>query len=224
MDRVPEPELMTGAEQVAAYATADFAEPHQRCIELLREKLADFPSDGRAADLGCGPCDIAARFARAYPRWTVDAVDGSQRMLDAAGPLLERAGVSARIARHRLLLPAEPPDRRRYDLVFSNSLLHHLAEPSVMWSTVMTWTRRGGAIFVMDLLRPESCDAACRLVDTYAAGEPEGLRTDFYHSLLAAYRPAEVAEQLACAGLEGLRLEVISDRHWIAWGRLSAGR
>jgi len=222
MERVSEPELMTAAEQVAAYAGADFAEPHDRFVRLLTERVVDLPATGYAADLGCGPCDISIRFARAYARWRVDAVDGSQAMLDAAAALLDRAGVSARIARHRLLLPCDPPIDRGYDLVFSNSLLHHLAEPSVLWSALRAWTRPGGAVFVMDLLRPRSRDAARALVDEYAAGEPDVLRTDFYNSLLAAYRPDEVRGQLARAALENLAVEVVSDRHWIAWGRLSA--
>lgn len=222
MDRIPEPELMTAAEQVAAYAGADFSAPHDQFVALLRERFADLPANGLAADLGCGPCDISIRFARACAGWTIDALDGSQAMLDAAVPLIERAGVSSRIARHRRLLPCEPPNEHRYDLVFTNSLLHHLTEPSVLWATVKSWTRPGGAVFVMDLLRPPSRDAARKLVDEHAGGEPDVLRMDFYNSLLAAYRPDEVRSQLLGAGLGNIALEVVSDRHWIAWGRVSA--
>jgi len=225
MQRVPEPELMTGTEQVAAYARADFAEPHELFVRLLRERFADLPAEGRAADLGCGPCDISIRFARAYSSWTIDALDGSQPMLDAAAPLIEGAGLSARIFCHRRLLPCAPPGQGSYDLVFSNSLLHHLAEASVLWAAVGTWTRPGGAVFVMDLLRPASRRDARRLVDQYAGDEPEVLRTDFYYSLLAAYRPDEIEAQLDRARLGELVVEVVSDRHWIAWGRRSvAGR
>jgi trans-aconitate methyltransferase len=222
MDRTPEPELMTAAEQVAAYAEADFSAPHDQFVALLRERLPGLPESGLAADLGCGACDISIRFARAYPSWAIDAVDGSQAMLDAAVSLIEHARLSSRIARHRLLLPGDAPGKRRYDLVFSNSLLHHLADPSVLWATVKSWTRLGSAIFVMDLLRPASRDDARKLVDEHARGEPDVLRTDFYNSLLAAYRPDEVRSQLADASLTHLAIEVISDRHWIAWGRVSA--
>jgi hypothetical protein len=157
---------------------------------------------------------------RARMRLGVHA-SGSQSDADAARRL-ERARLSSRIARHRLLLPGDAPGKRRYDLVFSNSLLHHLADPSVLWATVKSWTRLGGAIFVMDLLRPASRDDARKLVDEHAGGEPDVLRTDFYNSLLAAYRPDEVRSQLLGAGLGNVALEVVSDRHWIAWGRVSA--
>jgi hypothetical protein len=46
------------------------------------------------------------------------------------------------------------------------------------------------------------------------------LQRDFYLSLCAAYTPDEVRAQLADAGLGHCELEVVSDRHWIAWGRL----
>ena len=70
----------------------------------------------------------------------------------------------------------------------------------------------------MDLLRPSSRAEAQSLVEQYAADEPEVLRTDFFNSLLAAYRPTEVQLQLQSAGLGTLNLEVVSDRHFIVWG------
>jgi hypothetical protein len=61
-------------------------------------------------------------------------------------------------------------------------------------------------------------DEVRHLVDTYASGEPDVLRRDFYHSLCAAFTPAEVEDQLAAAGLHGLSVEVISDRHLVVHG------
>ena len=76
MQRTPEPELMDDEAQALAYAQGDFEEPHSRVVALLRERLADLPAGGAALDLGCGPADISLRFARAFPGWTVDGVDG----------------------------------------------------------------------------------------------------------------------------------------------------
>jgi SAM-dependent methyltransferase len=218
--RTPEPELMVDAESVDAYAAADFEEPHSRFLALLFEKLPALPDSGRAVDLGCGPADIAIRFARVFPGWSIDAVDGSGPMLEAAGRAVARAGLSGRIALHRVLLPGDPPSPCRYDLVFSNSLLHHLDDPVTLWRTISSWGRDGGFVFVMDLLRPEDEAGARALVERYAADEPETLRRDFHHSLLAAYRDDEVRAQLRVAGLATLRTSVVSDRHWIAFGAL----
>jgi hypothetical protein len=102
-------------------------------------------------------------------------------------------------------------------MIFSNSLLHHLADPAVLWSTIYDWANSGCRVCVMDLLRPESRAAAERLVNQYAGDEPTVLQNDFLHSLLAAYEEAEIVEQLHSASLP-LSVEVISDRHVIVWG------
>jgi ubiquinone/menaquinone biosynthesis C-methylase UbiE len=215
MQRIPEPELMTDADQVLAYAEGDFAAPHQRFVDLLGERLPRLARSGVALDLGCGPGDITCRFARAFPDFHVDGLDGSAPMLELARRAAASSGVADRVCFHTCYLPDGDAPRDRYDLVFSNSLLHHLADPAVLWQSVRRWSQPGSAVFVMDLLRPASTDEAARLVDEYSRGEPEVLRRDFYNSLLAAYRPSELREQLRRAGLESLVLEVVSDRHWL---------
>jgi len=52
MQRIPEPELMTDQEQAIAYANADFEEPHNHFITLLKEAVGGkLPESGRAVDL-----------------------------------------------------------------------------------------------------------------------------------------------------------------------------
>ena len=53
----------------------------------------------------------------------------------------------------------------------------------------------------MDLLRPHSHEAAAELVRLHAGDAPPVLVRDFMNSLLAAYRPDEVARQLLASGL-----------------------
>jgi ubiquinone/menaquinone biosynthesis C-methylase UbiE len=218
MMRTPEPELMTGAEQVAAYAAADFEAPHQRFIELLRERLPALPGLGTALDLGCGPGDIACRFARAFPGWHVHGVDGSLPMLRIGQRLASAAGLADRIELLQCHLPDGAALLPRYDLVYSNSVLHHLAEPAVLWASVQRWSRAGGPIFVMDLRRPETEQELQHLVHEYSRDDPEVLRQDFSNSLRAAYRAEEVRAQLLAAGLQRLTVEVSSDRHLLVWG------
>jgi ubiquinone/menaquinone biosynthesis C-methylase UbiE len=220
--RVPEPELMLDPEQARAYAAADFAESHERFVALLRAKLPALPAAGHALDLGCGPGDPTLRLARALPGWQVHGVDGSPAMLALARMAAERAGLAARVRFHEARLPELPAALagRRFDLVLSNSLLHHLAEPGTLWKSAHRLAAPGGCVFVMDLLRPPSAAAAEALVARHAAGEPDVLRRDFFDSLCAAYNPDEVREQLLRAELGTLACEVVSDRHWIAWGRL----
>jgi SAM-dependent methyltransferase len=221
MDRIPETELMLDPKQAVAYANADFAEPHDRFVALLRERLSGLASTGCALDLGCGPGDVTRRFARAFPGWSVDAVDGSAPMLDLGRSATANTGLDDRIRYHELRLPSEAEWPSRFGLVFSNSLLHHLADPLVLWSSVARWAEPGAHVFVMDLMRPSSRDEAARMIDRYAADAPEVLRNDFYNSLLAAYRTGEVSTQIRASGLGALTVELVSDRHWIAWGRVN---
>lgn len=216
MERVPEPELMDDELQAAAYANADFAEPHQAIVDRFGACFSRHPVR-RVLDLGCGSGDVTLRFARAYPDAEVLGVDGAEAMLVHARAAASVAGLAARVQFRRARLPAVSLPTG-FDTVISNSLLHHLAEPAVLWKTMAACAAPGAALFVADLVRPGSLEQARDLVARYAADEPEILKRDFHHSLCAAYRPAEVASQLAQAGLTQLRVEQISDRHLIAFG------
>ena len=69
-----------------------------------------------------------------------------------------------------------------------------------------------------NLFRPSSPEEAREIVNEYAADEPSILRDDFYHSLLAAFTPREVEDQLVSAGLTELSVKKISDRHLLVVG------
>ena len=211
--------LMTAPEQARAYATADFEEPHSQFVSHFKRVFSDVELHGAVLDAGCGPGDISIRFARTYPECVVDGIDGAQAMLDEGRRLLADSDVQARVSLWRCHLPDERPPKAQYQALISNSLLHHLHEPQVLWDAVTAYTVPGGPVFVMDLMRPHSQQQARQLVECYAANEPQILREDFYHSLVAAYTPVEVHEQLQIAGLQQLQVEVISDRHLIVYGR-----
>ena len=221
MKRTPEPDLMNDAGQARAYAEADFEQPHAQFVELFRQQFPQFDVIGSVLDLGCGPCDISWRFARAYPDCRIDAVDGAEAMLVHAQELIEQRGLQARIHLHRCYLPGDALPAATYDVIISNSLLHHLNDSQVLWRSIVQGAVSGAAIFVMDLMRPASKKQAQALVDEYAASEPDILRHDFYHSLLAAYTVDEVREQLAIAGLDELQVQAVSDRHVIISGILA---
>jgi len=223
MDRTPEPELMLDPEQARAYADADFEAPHSRFVELFHEAFPGLAVDGPVLDLGCGPGDIAMRFARAFPDAQVDGIDGAPAMLKEGERLLAGSGLESRVRLVHACLPADPPPRDAYRGIISNSLLHHLHDPAVLWDAIARYTAPGGFVFVMDLMRPDSRESAEALVQEYAAGEPEVLRRDFFHSLLAAFRVDEVRGQLARAGLDGLGVRAVSDRHLVVSGHLAAG-
>ena len=219
MNRILEPELMTDQEQAEAYAAADFATVNQGFVDRFRALFPDF-TRGRLVDLGCGPADIPIRFCRALPAVTVTGVDGSEAMLAPGRRAVTAAGLAARVELVRARLPGLGRVPGGFHAVVSNSLLHHMPHADVFWSEVARLGRAGAPALVMDLHRPDSPERARAIVETYSRSEPEVLKRDFFHSLCAAFTLAEVRSQLVRAGLDRLRCEMASDRHWVAWGAL----
>ncbi|AGA31793.1 Methyltransferase type 12 [Thioalkalivibrio nitratireducens DSM 14787] len=219
MERRLEPELMLDPEQARAYAEADFAEPHERFVDLFAERFPDMVG-GAVLDLGCGPGDVSLRLAARYPACVVHGIDGAPAML-AAGETLCRAHPAGPRVQLRLgQLPEVRAPGAPYETIVSNSLLHHLHDPRVLWGVILRDGAPGARVFVMDLCRPETAERVSALVARHAANEPEVLRRDFEDSLYAAFTPEEVRSQLDEAGLEAFQVEQVSDRHLVAWGRL----
>jgi ubiquinone/menaquinone biosynthesis C-methylase UbiE len=210
---------MAEPEQARVYAEADFEGPNSQFLSLFENCFPDFSGDGYILDLGCGPGDIAIRFAARYPQAVVHGVDGAEAMLElariAAG---RRPELSGHIEFFHGLLPDLRLPQADYAALISNSLLHHLHEPAGLWHSIRRYARPGAPILVMDLFRPNTPEEARALVDAYAASEPEILRRDFFNSLLAAFEPEEIRRQLKQAGLDQLAVEPCSDRHVLVHG------
>lgn len=222
MKRTVEPELMTEASQALAYARADFESAHSAYPKLFAKFFPRRPRSAFALDLGCGPCDVTIRFAKAHPGWRFHAVDGSAAMLKQARPAIaQQRGLSRQIKLIKGFIPGARIPQPSYDVILSSSFLHHLHNPQVLWETVRQYSVRGTIVFIADLRRPASRGQARAFECKYSRGEPEVLRRDFFNSLLAAFTPAEVRQQLKQAGLAELQVEVVSDRHLVVFGKIS---
>lgn len=220
MQRILEPELMDEPGQARAYAAADFAAQDDRFVALLGERFGA-GLRGDVVDLGCGPGNITFRFAARFPGCRVLGVDGAGSMIAVAEERVAGGEPGAARCRFRVAaLPDPTLPARHFAAVLSNSLLHHLHRPAVLWETVRACGAPGCAVAVGDLRRPASPEAAVRLVETYAANDPDVLRRDFHASLHAAFDPDEVRAQLAAAGLDHFTVEPIGDRHLFVSGRL----
>lgn len=220
MDRKPEPELMDVPERAQAYADADFAEVNAAFVERLLDVAGDH-GEALALDLGTGPGEIPLLVLEQRPGWRIVAVDASWAMLQL-GQDAKQVQPGANAVRFLAADAKRTPfPEYVFDVVFSNSLLHHLPDPVPFWYEVKRVARPGAAVLVRDLIRPESAADAERLVETYAGGEHELLKEDFYNSFLAAFNEVEVFDQLEHAGLESkLRIERLGDRHMDVFGHL----
>ena len=216
MDRVLEPELMDDPKQVDAYASADFVEENQGFVDRFKEYFSEF-SQGRILDLGCGPADIPIRFAKLYPACQVIGIDASAPMIQLGEQAVKQAGLTDRITL-RCERYEEVAGARIVDAAISNSLLHHLPNPLQFWQKLRQLVKPGAPVLVMDLLRPDSPEAAQAIIDQHAANEPDILRRDFYNSLLAAFTEDEIGSQLARMNLTRLLIDIPDDRHWVVGG------
>lgn len=220
MDRITEPELMDEEEQVKAYAFADFSEPHKLFIEKFQETFPSFTFNDVVLDLGCGSCDITRRFAAAFPDASFHAVDGAATMLKYAAELNEKEKLSAAIKLIESSLPKIELPQTSYHLIISNSLLHHLHDPFMLWNALQQYAKPFATVFIMDLMRPSDEETVQYLSNEYATNEPEILKRDFENSLRAAFTVKEVRQQLDEMGLVKLTVEEVSDRHMIIYGTL----
>ena len=217
MERVLEPELMTDEQQARAYAKADFSTSNQWYVDHL---LADCPDQlGNILDIGCGPGDVMLRLAAARPSARITAIDGSSAMLELARQAVHSAGQQQRVTLLQGYVPGLPLEERSFDAVLSKDLLHHLPDPMVLWSEARRLGRRGAAIYVMDLMRPESREAAHNVVETVARDELPILKADFYASLCAAFTLEEAKAQVKQSRLP-LEVTQVSDRHMVIKGVL----
>lgn len=224
MQRIPEPELMDGADQVQAYAEADFDGSDQAMVDRLAALCGGDPG-GRLVDLGCGPGNISLRLARRWPQATVVGLDGAPRMLaQARQRAAAEPGLAARVQFQQALLPlvAPGPLAAGFSAVLSNSLLHHLHNPQGLWQAVAQLAAPGAFVYVQDLRRPASPVAVDALVAEQMVDAPEVLRHDYRASLHAAFTPEEVLEQLQQAGLaEQLQVAPLQERYLEVWGRIT---
>ena len=232
MQRSVEPELMDDPLQVQAYARADFGATDQalvdRLVELFGESLGDGPGP-RLVDLGCGPGNISFRLAERFPQTSVLGLDGAAAMLDVAQQELAQRvlgcpGLADRLRFAQVLLGPETLPYGGFTAVVSNSLLHHLHDPQALWRHLRPLAAPGAAIYIKDLRRPATPEAALALQQLHLASAPAVLQRDYLASLHAAFEPAEVEAQLRVAGLpvgeHGLRVAALDDRYLEVWGRL----
>ena len=221
MQRVPEPELMDDADQARAYAAADFTAGDQQTIALIRalvSETATGASPFRVIDLGCGPGNITLRLGEVFPEAEVIGVDGADAMLKLA-----RARASAQDCRVQFL---ECPLQRlndsslvgTADVIVSNSLLHHLHQPDLLWLLTRTLARPGCRVLHRDLRRPASPAELDRLQRRHLPDAPQVLIDDFRASLAAAFEPEEVESQLQNAGLTRLTVVAEDDRYLVVSG------
>ena len=230
LPRTLEPEVMDSLEEAIDYDGMDHREVNRVFVQdfleaaALRGNKSGEIDDGQFAkilDVGTGTAQIPVEFCRRCDVCHVTAIDLSKSMLDIAARNIEAAHVQHRVQLERVDAKRLPFADAEYGAIISNSIVHHIPEPTDVFREMIRVLRPGGLLFVRDLLRPNDGETIDRLVSTYAGDCDAHQRQMFHDSLHAALTRAEVREILDSLGLPGEWANVTSDRHWTIVGRRS---
>lgn len=215
--RIPEPEVMDDCGEVEAYSSAA-AQAYLNQIDdtfvarVLR--LTNRRERGRALDIGTGPGQMIVKLARHLTRWKFVGVDRSAHMIAAAAANLAAAGpeLAGRVEFQIADANALPYPDATFDLVFCNSVLHHLAEPERLLAEIARVAKPHGAVLLRDLRRPSRLahKGHVRRHGRHYSGK---MRELFEASVRAAYTIQELQQMVEASRLGHVRVFNDPDTH-----------
>ncbi|MFN0018703.1 MAG: class I SAM-dependent methyltransferase [Pirellulaceae bacterium] len=227
LTRVLEVEVMDTAAEAADYNAMDHSAVNALFAGDLLTAMASGgrqPPDTKAAllqilDLGTGTALIPIELCRRSTACQVLAVDLAAHMLDLARKNVAAAGFASRIQLEQIDAKVLPFADGLFDIVISNSIIHHIPEPIHSLEEAARVTKPGGLLFFRDLLRPQDEATLSHLVQTYTGGENAHSRQMFDDSLHAALSLDEIRGFVVELGFSAESVQQTSDRHWTWIGK-----
>ncbi len=165
-------------------------------------------------DVGTGTARIPILMCQQRPQYLITAIDLAQSMLIIGQRNVEAAGLNQRIRLDRVDSKRMPYPDLEFDMIVSNSLVHHVPDPLSLFQEFKRLVRPGGAILIRDLIRPENGTIVNNLVAKIGEGYDAHQQQLFRDSLNAALTLTEVQELIDRVGLAQVKLSQSSDLHW----------
>ena len=181
---------------------------------FVADLLAAGPGEGSILDLGTGTAQIPIELCRRHPQAKVLAIDMAEHMLRLARKNVEQAGLADRIRVERVDAKRLPYADGSFATVASNSIVHHIPDPTEVLAEAWRVLAPGGLIFIRDLFRPDDEATVQHLVATYAAGANQHQKQMLADSFHAALTVEEVRRIVARFGVVPGTVRATSDRHW----------
>lgn len=215
---------MDTAEEAADYDAMDHGAVNGAfCDDFVTFAGATLAAGTSILDVGTGTALIPITLCTKTTGVEIVGIDLAEHMLDLGRKNVAARGLADRIQLRNVDAKAMPFRDAEFRGVISNSIVHHIPEPLSVLAEMHRVAASGAAIFVRDLVRPDSEAEVDRLVRLYG-GEPpgeEGVRDSwdrqralFRDSLKAALTLDEVRALAKGAGMANADLRLTSDRHW----------
>ncbi|HIK05996.1 MAG TPA: class I SAM-dependent methyltransferase [Trichormus sp. M33_DOE_039] len=214
MQRQLEPEVMDSWEEAIEYDAMDFTEVNTAFVEDVL--TLGVPEQGLVLDAGTGPGRIPVLMCQQRPEWRCVAIDMAENMLQIAALHVQKAGLQPQIRLELVDAKNLPYEDGSFDLVISNSLIHHLPDPLPFFQELQRVIKSYGGILLRDLLRPQDEATTNALLESIGNQYDDHQKQLFHDSLLAALTIDEVNDLILAAGLDELQVYQSSDRHWTA--------
>ncbi len=212
MERILEPEVMDTWAEAIAYDAMDFTAVNTD-FAALAIALGP-PGVAQVLDLGTGTARIPILIAQQRPQWQISAIDLSENMLKVGANNVQAAGCQGQVILVQADAKQLPYTDAQFDLVISNSILHHLPDPLPCLRELQRVLKPGGGILLRDLLRPADRATVAALVAQIGPDYDAHQAQLFHDSLCAAFTLAEVTAMVQTVGLAGVEVYQSSDRHW----------
>jgi len=153
----------------------------------------------RVIDMGCGTAQIPIRLAPRLAGSLITAVDLAGSMLRVGEGNVARAGLGDRVTLALQDCKSLSFPDGAFDVVVSNSLLHHVPDPAQPLREAVRVLRPGGVLFFRDLCRPDSAEEVEDIVSRYAA-EADAHQRDLFRASLHPLGRARAGARLPQLG------------------------
>lgn len=218
LERTLEPEVMDTIEAAEDYDAMDHSTPNANFVR----RLIELGAHGRMLDIGTGPGHIPLLVCEEITDGTIVGIDLSENMLKIAERRRVDSPYADRIEFRLADAKGLPFADRSFDVVFSNTIMHHIPDPRPYLREAWRVLKPGGVFLIRDLFRPDSAQRVEELVAEHAAGATPEQQELFRVSFHAAFTPDELRAMLREVGLNEVEVVIDTDRHMSAQKKAGA--
>lgn len=211
IERILEPEVMDNQLEAEEYDRMDFTDVNTD-FATLASNLGNHQA--KVLDIGTGTARIPLILSELRPQWQIIGVDLASSMLELGNQNIEQAGKSEQIVLQLIDGKKMPYEDNSFDLVMSNSLVHHIPNPLDLLQEIDRVVKVDGSILIRDLFRPNSIVEIEKIVQEANLDYSSRQQQLFYDSLHAALTLEEIQEYVNQVGWYNAHVYQSSPRHW----------